>query len=175
MVRDLLQQFIQKVFVGMTKDSDAETLEDAAQGISACVKNAGEGMLQDAEVKTLIDQMTRLLQESFLRTTEYAKEKKSRSAPQDDDDADDDENQDADEEACRRAYVEVFGACMKSNPQAFVQHGAQVVGGLLQSWLQTKENKLLALWLMCDIVENLKEQSQPFWAVGMQAVMGNLH
>merc|ERR1719498_603918 len=46
---------------------------------------------------------------------------------------------------------------------------------MMQEWLGSKENKVLGLYLMCDMVEHLKEHSQPMWSWGMKAVIGSLH
>merc|ERR1719456_1537735 len=45
-----------------------------------------------------------------------------------------------------------------------------------ESFERTKKTKKdLGLFLMCDMVEHLREHSQPFWSWGMKAVIGNLH
>merc|ERR1711959_731810 len=102
----------------------------------------------------------------------YEKAKKQRQKDEEDEE---DEYGDVDEETCRKAYTEVLGACMKCSPEAFMKSGAPVFAPLMQQWLLTKQHKVLALFLFCDMVEHLQEHSQPFWDWGMQAVLSNLH
>merc|ERR1719382_1144844 len=44
----------------------------------------------------------------------------------------------------------------------------------MAQWLPTKQNRCLALWLACDLLENLKEQSEPVWPVFMPGVFQGL-
>merc|ERR1712151_75977 len=66
---------------------------------------------------------------------------------------------------------------MKVNPQEFAQH---VLPGSIEKmklWLGgagSNQPKILALFLGCDLVKNLKEASQPAWPVLFPVVLAGL-
>merc|ERR1712151_1344951 len=89
----------------------------------------------------------------------------------------DEEDEDADpneeEEQLRRNYEEVLGSVMKVARQEFMPC-LQACGQRIQQWLQIKENKVLALYFACDLLEHLKEDSQSLWSIFMPSVMSSL-
>jgi len=73
------------------------------------------------------------------------------------------------EESCRRSIEDAIGAIMEINPQEFLQC-LEGCSQRMAQWLATKEHRALALFLACDLLQHLKELSEPAWPVFMPAV-----
>jgi len=58
---------------------------------------------------------------------------------------------------------------MEVAPQDFMQC-LPVCGQKIEQWLSTKQHKTLALFLACDLILHLKEQSESVWPAFMPAV-----
>ena len=72
----LLQTFLQKVFVHFSQDdNDAEALKDCADGIAECLKNVGQYALGSQEVAQLVQQLFKFIDASFQRTVRIQKAK----------------------------------------------------------------------------------------------------
>merc|ERR1711879_1139380 len=88
----------------------------------------------------------------------------------------DDEDEDSGEEETefRKTCVEMIGAVMKVQPRSFQGEVLTGVGQKIQLWIQSKENRTLALYLACEVVEQLKEASTPIWQCFMNQVFSTL-
>jgi len=62
---------------------------------------------------------------------------------------------------------------MKAAPQQFLQCLPEC-GRRMQQWLSSKEYRALALLLACDMLEHLKEHSEPCWPVFMEQALNLL-
>merc|ERR1719160_2136054 len=91
---------------------------------------------------------------------ESADEKKKKDEDKDEDE--EDEDQEDPEDNARRRYEEAMGAVMKANPDACVPI-LQPCVDKMKLWLSTAENKVLALYLACDLLEHLGQKSVPMW------------
>eukprot|EP00406_Dinophysis_acuminata_P044477 CAMPEP_0179310970 /NCGR_PEP_ID=MMETSP0797-20121207/52443_1 /TAXON_ID=47934 /ORGANISM="Dinophysis acuminata, Strain DAEP01" /LENGTH=1117 /DNA_ID=CAMNT_0021020725 /DNA_START=60 /DNA_END=3413 /DNA_ORIENTATION=- len=170
---ELLRTFLQRTCANMQKDDDPETLRDSADGLTECLKSVGTGVLNSQEVLQLAEQLFKFIDDSFKRGVELQKEKEKdvAGAPQElqNDEDDNDETGQEDEELCRRSFEDAMGAVMEAAPQEFLQCLPECSRRIGQ-WLTTKENRVLALFLACDLLEHLKEHSEPAWPVFMPAV-----
>lgn len=63
---------------------------------------------------------------------------------------------------------------MKANPDACVP-ALQSCVDKIKCWLTTAENKVLALYLACDLTEHMGERSVAVWPQYMEVVLQNLH
>merc|ERR1719350_2226916 len=70
MVADLLKEFLTCASKFFTNEQDAESLCSVAEGLSECVKNAGQGSLTQAEVLPMTQQLFVQIDASFSRTEE---------------------------------------------------------------------------------------------------------
>mmetsp|Transcript_72305 Transcript_72305/g.157002 ORF Transcript_72305/g.157002 Transcript_72305/m.157002 type:complete len:1097 (-) Transcript_72305:209-3499(-) len=172
---------LQKTFETMEKSSEAEKLSETASGITECIKNVGPGVLSASEVHQLVGKIFALTDQSLQRSQELEKvkqEQKSGDAAavqalggEDEDDEEDDQEQE--EEQCRRNYEEVLGALMQVAPAEFMPCLEQC-GQKITMWLQRKDLKVLALYLACDLILHLKEESVKVWPIFMPQVFASL-
>jgi len=96
------------------------------------------------------------------------------SVPSELKDEEEDDVDDAEHESqCRRNYEEMMGAVMSVAPEEFMQCLPRCAEHI-KSWLGSEEHKVLALYLSCDIIKNLKEQSESVWPVFMPQVLLSL-
>jgi hypothetical protein len=172
-LRELLQSLLGRVLQAMESTDDLAWELTQATGLALCLKNAGPGILQDNEVSTICNQVFKLLKESLDRREQMDKE--GGAAPADDDDevqhgADsDDFNVVTVDIRIRAALCEILGAVMQHNADNFmklvaVQLLQMVEGFLLQKNEKHKgEEKKLAVYVICDIVEHLKERAGELW------------
>jgi len=174
LARELLSSGLQAAFQQL-KGEDTEQLQEVASGISECIKNVGEGVLGGAEINDLTGKVFGLLDESLKRTekllTDAAKTKQEAAAlPQELADDEDEEQDPAEaEDQLRRNYEEILGAMMKVSPKEF-QPAMQPCTERIKQWLSHKQTKVVGLYLACDMIEHLKELSEPAWPTFMPAL-----
>lgn len=171
----LLRTFLHRISIHMADDKDPESLKNAAQGLSECFKNVDPGTLTSQEVSNLVPKLFGLIEESYKRTAETDKMKKDgvAGAPQDLQDDEDAEDDDEEEDGCRSALEDAIGSVMQCSPNEFMQCMADATT-IMGQWLNQEDRKVLGLFLACDMLKNLKEQSQVAWPAFMDAVFANL-
>eukprot|EP00928_Gymnodinium_smaydae_P026158 TRINITY_DN20620_c1_g1_i1.p1 TRINITY_DN20620_c1_g1~~TRINITY_DN20620_c1_g1_i1.p1 ORF type:complete len:1148 (+),score=364.28 TRINITY_DN20620_c1_g1_i1:100-3444(+) len=170
LARDLMNTGLQQTFNKIDKDADAETLSAAASAATECIKSVGPGVLSEQEVRMLAEKIFALIDQSFERTSGTTSLRREAGASKEaGDDEDEKEVNDEEEEQCRRNYEEMLGAVMQVAPAEFLPLLPQCAERIGR-WIGTKENKVLALYLACDLVNHLREQSEPAWPVFMQEV-----
>eukprot|EP00406_Dinophysis_acuminata_P058007 CAMPEP_0179276760 /NCGR_PEP_ID=MMETSP0797-20121207/34745_1 /TAXON_ID=47934 /ORGANISM="Dinophysis acuminata, Strain DAEP01" /LENGTH=1120 /DNA_ID=CAMNT_0020985329 /DNA_START=47 /DNA_END=3409 /DNA_ORIENTATION=+ len=174
--RELLSTGLQNTVHLLDSSKEAELLAETATGITECIKNGGAGILSGEETTQLVAKMFTLIDQSFVRTGKLLKEKQDEktaatSLPKElGEEDDDDENYELEEEdQLRRNYEEVLGALMQVAPAEFMPC-LPVCAERIKGWIATKENKVLGLYLACDLIQHLKEQSEPVWPCFMQEV-----
>jgi len=166
----LFRTGLQSTFATMKKNTDAEWLGYTACGLVECVKFVGAGVLSYPEIKELVDRCFEFVDQSFERSKK-AQKLKDKTDPGDDEEEED--SAEAEEEQCRRNYVEVVGAVMQIAPEGFMQC-LPTCGERISVWIGTKENRVLALYLSCDLIEHLKQHSQSVWPLVMPQVFNAL-
>jgi len=177
LAQQLFSKVLQVTFEILQKTKDAETLAETACGITQCVKNVGKGIIQGPEVSQIVDRMFTLTDESLARSRK-AESRKSEEAAGVPSELNDEEQEDWDwelgeEEQLRRNYEEILGAVMEVATEHFLPclpRCAQKIG----EWLQSKQNKVLGLYLACDILAQLREKSESAWPVFMPVVFSSL-
>mmetsp|Transcript_32109 Transcript_32109/g.90183 ORF Transcript_32109/g.90183 Transcript_32109/m.90183 type:complete len:1118 (-) Transcript_32109:115-3468(-) len=176
LANELLRTFLQRVVVTVQSETDPDTLKDVGNGLSECLKNAEPGSLGGQEVGQLAEQLFKLIDESFIR--EAAEQKSAledkASAPaelQADEDEEDDEES---ENQCRQCMEEALGGLMQVAPEYFATSVLPECAKRLQAWLGSKQHRILAFFLGCDLILHLKELSQPVWQVLIPAVLQGL-
>lgn len=168
----MLRTFLQRICAAMQQDTDPDSLRDAADGIAECLKSVGPGYLSAQEVLQLVQQMFKFTDDSFQRSIqeERARKEDAAGAPAElQQDEDDEDGEGGDEEACRRSFEDALGAIMEVAPQEFLQCLPEC-GNRMKQWLSVKQHRTLALFLACDLLQHLKEQSEATWPVFMPAV-----
>mmetsp|Transcript_77073 Transcript_77073/g.160416 ORF Transcript_77073/g.160416 Transcript_77073/m.160416 type:complete len:1116 (+) Transcript_77073:170-3517(+) len=174
---ELLRTFLHRV-VGsvLQNETEPETIKDAADGMARCFEAVEVGSIGGQEVTQLAQQLFTLLDASFVRqaTKEKLLNEDKAATPAELQGDEDDENDENDEEECQRALEDAIGGLMKVAPQDFASQCLTECGKRLEGWLQSKSHRVLALYLGCDLLKNLKEASQPVWPVLMPAIFQGL-
>jgi len=167
---DLLRQFLRRAVPSMQSDDDPEGLQAGAEGLAECLRNVGPGVLGADEVRQIVEQIFKFIDDSFKRTLVIEKEKQASSVGAPPELAQDDDEEDAgeEEEACRRAFEDALGAVMEVSTQEFLPCMTETCTRM-QQWLGA-QHKTLALFLACDMLQHLKEYSAPAWPVFMDPV-----
>lgn len=178
MVAQLLQTVLPKVCNSMKDDVDPDTVRESADGLAECLKNAGAGCIQQAEFEQLVLLIFKLIDDSCQRTSKLQQEKQKESVgapPELQGDEDDENNTEDDEENCRRSLEEVLGSLMQASPDLFTQMLPGPIDQKMTSWISQRQNATLALFLACDLLEHLKDQSQVLWPKMVPAIFASLH
>lgn len=177
---ELLRTCLKPTFALFENSQEADQLAQAATGIADCIKNAGPGILSAEEVKQVVGKLFTLMDQSLQRTQveeTLANEDKAAAkralqhiAEEDDDDKDSDTDE---EEQLRRNCEEVLGALMQVNSSEFLPL-LEECGRRLTAWIGAPHSKVVAMYLGCDLVEHLKENSEPLWPCLMPEVFNGL-
>eukprot|EP00916_Digyalum_oweni_P008854 GHVL01014793.1.p1 GENE.GHVL01014793.1~~GHVL01014793.1.p1 ORF type:complete len:1096 (+),score=177.47 GHVL01014793.1:40-3288(+) len=131
-------------------EPDLETFEGLVDGIHSFIESAGDGVLSAEEVLSVAKQAHQGIQESFKRRTKKGT-------------VDDDEEEyvKTREAQVRASFSEVWGALLKSYPQILIYSNFHIeIANYIFTLLQPKcphEDKQLALYVLCDLLEHLKE------------------
>merc|ERR1712070_569390 len=111
------------------------------------------------------------MDQSLLRSMQARQNHLQQNGPAQPGDEDEDENIDEDEEEYRKNCLEMLGGVMEVQPDAFAQD--QIMQGLqakFQQWLQDPNNRVIGLYLACEVVDKLKQRSVPLWPAFMPMV-----
>eukprot|EP00405_Crypthecodinium_cohnii_P009370 CAMPEP_0206433370 /NCGR_PEP_ID=MMETSP0324_2-20121206/8490_1 /ASSEMBLY_ACC=CAM_ASM_000836 /TAXON_ID=2866 /ORGANISM="Crypthecodinium cohnii, Strain Seligo" /LENGTH=1119 /DNA_ID=CAMNT_0053899617 /DNA_START=37 /DNA_END=3396 /DNA_ORIENTATION=- len=181
----LVMEFLQRVLPKIEDEkAKAEPFiaKTGIDGITTCLKKAGPNILSVDQAKHLCQTVLKLTMESLKRRAAEASERASLKAakregvvPDDDDDLDDD--WDNEEQSLRVALQEVAGAVMEHHPQIFV---AQAMGDFVQLVQQlaqsgSSEDKKLALFYICDFVDNLGSEGSQHYQQFVPALLEEVH
>eukprot|EP00435_Cladocopium_sp_Y103_P024454 s1906_g6.t1 len=196
MAKELLGTGLQAVFVQLeqnqeicrayeklsdTLPEETDFLHEISSGIAECIKNVGPGVLSNEEVRTLTSRVFTLMDQSLARSAKHANEEaknkqEASHLPQElhgGDEDDDEQGPAADEDQLRRNYEEILGAMMKVSPAEFLPCLPQCAERI-QHWVATKENKVLGLYLVCDLLDHLKEHSESAWPIFMPKIFESI-
>jgi len=179
LAQSLLSTGLRTTFALLDRVKDAESLSGIACGVAQCVRNIGPGVLGAGEVAQIVAKMFAIVEQSQKRSwraeQDRSKEAGHGALPRElgDEEEEDVDYEEGEEEQLRRNCEEVLGAVMEVAGDHFVQclpQCAEKIG----AWLQTKQYKVLALYLACDLLLHLGEKSQSTWHVFMQQVFASL-
>lgn len=171
-LQELSQEFLKRILPQMKEKINnggvnVEALKTRADGVTTCLKKAGPNVLGVEDVKHIIGTITTLLQESFDRRQDLEQEKAKRQAAlQRGDEEDDPEEEDEEEEGLRVALNEIAGALMQNHQDIFIAEGLQPYVQLVQKLIQPTaqlEDRKLAIFVVCDMLEHLGEKVVPQW------------
>jgi hypothetical protein len=172
-LRELLQSLMGRVLQAMETTDDLAWELTQATGLSECLKAAGPAILQDNEVSTICTQVFKLMRESLERREQIDKEGAQNAG-----DDDDEVNHEADSDdfnvvtvdiRIRAALCEILGAVMQHHADHFMKLVAVQMLQMVEGFLMQKnekhkgEEKKLAVYVICDIIEHLKERAGELW------------
>jgi len=176
---ELLRACLKPTFVLFEASQEPELLATAATGTATCIRNAGPGILGAEEVQQVVGKLFTLVDQSLQRTQVDATLKNEdkvaakNALQQIADDEDDDSEETDDEEQLRRNCEEVLGAIMKVNTSEFLPC-LEECGRRISAWIGASHSKVVAMYLGCDLIEHLREQSEPIWPCLMPEVFNGL-
>mmetsp|Transcript_76341 Transcript_76341/g.182761 ORF Transcript_76341/g.182761 Transcript_76341/m.182761 type:complete len:1118 (-) Transcript_76341:59-3412(-) len=181
MAKELLKTGLQAVFGQLEQNQETDFLQEISSGIAECIKNVGPGVLGSDEVQTLTSRIFALVDQSLQRSAKHANEEakakhEASALPQElhgGDEDEEDHDPKAEEDQLRRNYEEVLGAMMKVSPAEFLPCLPRCAERI-QQWVATKEHKVLGLYLVCDLLEHLKEHSESAWPIFMPKIFENI-
>eukprot|EP00930_Biecheleria_cincta_P032957 TRINITY_DN22821_c0_g1_i1.p1 TRINITY_DN22821_c0_g1~~TRINITY_DN22821_c0_g1_i1.p1 ORF type:complete len:1112 (-),score=279.03 TRINITY_DN22821_c0_g1_i1:64-3399(-) len=165
-VGELVMEFLKRVLPKFEGDkTDLGAWKTSAEGITACLKKAGSGILSNDQVRHICQTSLKLLTESFKRRTEAAKGKPG--GPQADEDGDEeDDDDDEEEQALRVALCEIAGSIMQHHADSFVANGFSEFLAVAVQCFQpqcTADDRKLATFIVCDFLEHLGERVTSQW------------
>lgn len=151
---------------------DAEGLKTRADGVVACLKKAGAGVLSADQVKHIGMVAMSALTASFQRREEDKKTNKKLA--QDAGEEAEPEEQDDEEQDLRIACCEVHGALMHHHPDEYMQNGLELTLPLVKQLIQANvavEDRKLAVFLSCDYLAHLNTRLTSQWPQFMPQLM----
>uniref|UniRef100_A0A7S2KBP1 TOG domain-containing protein n=1 Tax=Zooxanthella nutricula TaxID=1333877 RepID=A0A7S2KBP1_9DINO len=175
-VGQLVQEFLKRILpkfeqAGAEGRLDEEALKTAADGVTACLKKAGPGVLSREQVRHICQVALQALSASLKRRD--ASEAESRKRPTDDEDQ---EGDDGDEEGVnlRIACCEMAGALMQHHAPFFMSECLMLCMELVNRFIQPSvrwEDHRLALFVCCDMLEHLGTGVTPHWQQFLPAML----
>jgi len=146
--------------------SDAEALQTAADGIKICLEKAGPNVLLADQVKHLHQVALGALNTSLKKREAEEEEQKKNKGARDEDDNPENEFEEDDGTRLRIALTEMAGALMRHHPDVYASTclplAMHVVGRFIQPNARW-EDRRLAIFFICDMLEHLQERVVSHW------------
>lgn len=173
-LNDLVMEFMRRVLPKMSSATESSTgvLKSRADGVKLCLEKAGPGVLGSGEIRHISEATLSLLRE-FLKKTEELRKERERRGDDDEELADED-----DDVNLRTALCEIAGALMQHHPDHFVAEALPTWMPLLMQLLTPglpADDRKLALYLMCDMLEHLGHRVTPHWSQFLPQLLADLH
>mmetsp|Transcript_946 Transcript_946/g.2665 ORF Transcript_946/g.2665 Transcript_946/m.2665 type:complete len:1113 (-) Transcript_946:255-3593(-) len=173
LVHEFLNRIIPALEVSAPGPVDTEGLKTRADGVVACLKKAGTGVLSADQVKHVGMVAMNALGASFARREEE-KKTQNKTAAQAGEEEEPGEDKDEDEQDLRIACCEIHGALMHHHPEEYM---AQLLGislPLVQKLIQPTvavEDRKMAVFLACDYLAHLETRVTSQWPLFMPQLM----
>lgn len=175
LVAELCNEFMKRILPKLEQGSvDLEAMKTRVDGVIACLKDAGPGVLSSDQVRHMCQLSLKLVSDSVSRRDEAAAKKKQPVAG-DEDDADED-NED-DENIFCQASVHIASAVMKHHPDLFIAEGLPSFLQLVQKFLQpgsSVDDRRIALFVVFSIAEYLNTKAVPHWPSFLPQVLQDI-
>jgi len=171
-VTQLVHEFLKRILpkFALTADAadvDARALRTRADGVKACLQKAGPGVLSAEQVKHVCEVALQTLGDSLKRREAEEAQKRQKLAAKEEEDASEaGEEEEEDEEMLRVACCEMTGALMQHHGGIFMTECFAVCMQLVQQFIPPTvrwEDRRLAIFLACDMLEHLRESVVPHW------------
>lgn len=166
-VNELVMEFLKRALPKFEAAKvDVAELKTSADGMTACLREAGPGILHAEQLRHICRTTLSALAESLKRRSEAAKGRPALQAQQDEDGEDHDDDDEEDEQALRTSMCEVAGSLMQHHADTFIAESFSDYLTLVVQWLQpgsAKEDRQLALFVICDFLEHLGDKVVAQW------------
>eukprot|EP00405_Crypthecodinium_cohnii_P024155 CAMPEP_0206488576 /NCGR_PEP_ID=MMETSP0324_2-20121206/42530_1 /ASSEMBLY_ACC=CAM_ASM_000836 /TAXON_ID=2866 /ORGANISM="Crypthecodinium cohnii, Strain Seligo" /LENGTH=1115 /DNA_ID=CAMNT_0053967697 /DNA_START=95 /DNA_END=3442 /DNA_ORIENTATION=- len=183
-VGELVQEFLKRMLpkfeqVGATgsvaeaQGIDSAALKTAANGVTACLRKAGPGVLSGEQLNHICQVALKALHVSLqLRDAEEEANRRNQKNDEEEEMVDDEELEEATK--FRLALCEMVGALAVHHGDLFMEHCLNPSMQLVTKFIQPSvrwEDRRLALFVICDILEHLKEKAVPAWPHFMEQLL----
>lgn len=164
-VNELVMEFLKRVLPKFEAAKvDVAELKTSADGMTACLREAGPGILHAEQLRHICRTTLSALAESLKRRSEAAKGRPAQV--QQDEDGEDNDDDEEDEQALRTSMCEVAGSLMQHHADIFIAESFSDYLTLVVQWVQpgsAKEDRQLALFVICDFLEHLGDKVVAQW------------
>mmetsp|Transcript_100420 Transcript_100420/g.183203 ORF Transcript_100420/g.183203 Transcript_100420/m.183203 type:complete len:1116 (+) Transcript_100420:87-3434(+) len=168
-VSELVGEFMKRIIPKLEAPVvDPEAVKTRVDGVRACLKEAGPGILGNEQVRHICQLMIKLVGDSFMRRDGAAgKSKKDAAVADEDEDTDAEEDASEEEEALlRQAACNCATGIMEHHADLFLTEGLPLYLPLIEQLLQTSgssEDHQLGLYAVSSLFEHLGERVVPHW------------
>jgi hypothetical protein len=163
----LVQEFLSRIFPKLEgADVDLEARKTRIDGVTACLRKAGPGVLSPEQVRHINQVVFLILEESIKRREEGRAKAGSTPAQADDEDADADSNDGEGEVMLRISCTRCVGCLMQHHADIFVSEGLPHCLTLVRQFLPksaVEEDRRLALYVICDMFQHLASRVTSEW------------
>mmetsp|Transcript_84291 Transcript_84291/g.217058 ORF Transcript_84291/g.217058 Transcript_84291/m.217058 type:complete len:1131 (-) Transcript_84291:51-3443(-) len=173
----LVHEFLNRILPALEATApgpvDAEALKTRADGVTACLKKAGNGVLSADQVKHIGQVAMAAISASFVRREEEKKTQAKAGAEAADEEEPQGEDDD-DELDLRVACCEIQGALMQGHPEEFMAQLLSQCMPLVQKLIQPSvavEDRKLAVFVACDMLAHLGNRITGQWPHFMPQLM----
>eukprot|EP00927_Polykrikos_kofoidii_P065243 TRINITY_DN61025_c0_g1_i1.p1 TRINITY_DN61025_c0_g1~~TRINITY_DN61025_c0_g1_i1.p1 ORF type:complete len:1124 (+),score=179.06 TRINITY_DN61025_c0_g1_i1:84-3455(+) len=181
-VSALVLEFMKRILPKLEMPSvDVEALKTRADGVVACLNEAGPDILDAGQVRHICQLALNLVSESFARqsalrsATSGGPSRTNGAANEDSDEEDDEEEADeGDEEMLRQSACNCATAIMKNHQDLFVAEGLPLFTALVQELLQPSRpvgDRRLGLYVVSSLCEHLGEKVVDRWSIFLPQVL----
>jgi len=165
LVSDLVKEFMNRILPKLELPIvDPEAATTQADGVKACLKEAGPDLLSGEQVQHITSVAVKLVKDSFERSRKRKAVPKDSTAAEDDDDTDDED--DGEEQLLRQAANNIATAIMSHHPDIFVNQGLSQYLSLVQNLLvpgRPDEDRQLCHYILSSFGEHLAHRVVPHW------------
>jgi len=177
LVNEFLTRILPKLEGGGEEAIDVGALKTRADGVAKCLKKAGPGILTPEQLKHICQVAIKALSDSFeRREAQKVAQAKSGQKQVEEDDGGSDEDDD-DENGLRIAACEVIGALMNHHADIFVAEVMPITLPVVERLIQPNvpvEDRKLAIFVACDMLEHLQQRVTPHWPKFMPQVLRDI-
>jgi len=170
LVQEFLKRVVPKLEAATGNGLDVEALKTQADGVCACLKAAGPGILTAEQIQHIGQISLNAMDASIKREEVEAQQKKD-----DDEVADDDDE--TDEASLQIACCEVIGSLMRHHQDifaaTFLPRCMPIVQQLVQPSMPESRRKL-AIFLACDMLEHLETRITAQWPQFLPQVIADI-
>eukprot|EP00928_Gymnodinium_smaydae_P039658 TRINITY_DN27044_c0_g6_i1.p1 TRINITY_DN27044_c0_g6~~TRINITY_DN27044_c0_g6_i1.p1 ORF type:complete len:530 (+),score=103.21 TRINITY_DN27044_c0_g6_i1:69-1658(+) len=169
-VSELVGEFMRRVLPKLEGPADdLEAMRTRADGVVACLREAGPGVLSNQQVQHICQLSLNLVSASFARRSVFGSKgsRGARGEIADDDTDDDEEGEEAEEELLRQSACNCATAIMTHHPDAFISEGMPLYVPLVQQLVNFSTipgDRRLGLYIISSLSEHLGEKVVPHWS-----------
>jgi len=175
LVAELVLEFMKRILPkieGPDLGDDAATMKTRTDGVSACLREAGPGVLTNEQVHHICQLSLKVVEDSFERRKEAVAGDAGEESEEDEED-----EEDEGEEELRQSACNCVTATMTHHPDAFVAVGLPLCLPFLQKLLQPGRapgDRRLGLYQASTFCEHLGDRAVSHWPCFLPQVLQDI-